>query len=157
MSAGASKAEALDAADPLRGKRELFQLPAGVIYLDGNSLGPPPKAAFAELRAGGATGMGRRPDPQLERAGWWTLTDTLGDRIGRLIGADAGETVVTDTTSINVFKALHAALALRPEPPRHPGRARQLSHRPLHGRRRCRVAPGQRAAPGSRQRRPRRP
>ena len=43
------------------------------------------------------------------------LTDTLGDRVGRLIGAEAGETVVTDTTSINVFKALHAALALRPE------------------------------------------
>ena len=115
MSAGASKAKALDLADPLRGKRELFQLPAGVIYLDGNSLGPPPKAAFAELEQAARQEWGEGLIRSWNAAGWWSLTDTLGDRIGRLIGADAGETVVTDTTSINIFKALHAALALRPE------------------------------------------
>jgi kynureninase len=115
MSAGAAKAAALDLADPLRGKRDLFQLPAGVIYLDGNSLGPPPKAAFAELEQAARREWGEGLIRSWNDAGWWSLTDTLGDRIGRLIGAAAGETVVTDTTSINVFKALHAALALRPE------------------------------------------
>jgi kynureninase len=115
MSAGAAKAAALDLADPLRGKRELFQLPAGVIYLDGNSLGPPPKAAFAELEQAARQEWGEGLIRSWNAAGWWSLTDTLGDRVGRLIGAEAGETVVTDTTSINVFKALHAALALRPE------------------------------------------
>src|SRR4029453_8477282 len=115
MSAGASKAKALDLADPLSGKRALFQLPAGVIYLDGNSLGPPPKAAFAELEQAARQEWGEGLIRSWNTAGWWSLTDTLGDCIGRLIGADAGETVVTDTTSINIFKALHAALALRPQ------------------------------------------
>jgi len=115
MSAGAAKAAALDLADPLRGKRDLFQLPAGVIYLDGNSLGAPPKAAFAELEQAARREWGEGLIRSWNDAGWWSLTDTLGDRIGRLIGAEPGETVVTDTTSINVFKALHAALALRPQ------------------------------------------
>jgi kynureninase len=115
MLAGAAEAAALDLADPLRGKRELFELPAGVIYLDGNSLGPPPKAAFAELEQAARREWGEGLIRSWNDAGWWSLTDTLGDRVGRLIGAGAGETVVTDTTSINVFKALHAALALRPQ------------------------------------------
>jgi kynureninase len=114
MSAGASKVAALDRADPLSGKRELFELPAGLIYLDGNSLGPPPKAAFAELEQAARREWGHGLIRSWNDAGWWSLTDTLGDRVGRLVGAQAGETVVTDTTSINVFKALHAALALRP-------------------------------------------
>ena len=115
MLAGAAEAAALDLADPLRGKRELFELPAGVIYLDGNSLGPPPKAAFAELEQAARREWGEGLIRSWNDAGWWSLTDTLGDRVGRLIGAGAGGTVVTDTTSINVFKALHAALALRPQ------------------------------------------
>ena len=115
MSAGASKAEALDLADPLGGKRELFELPAGVIYLDGNSLGPPPKSVFAELEQAARREWGQGLIRSWNDAGWWSLTDTLGDRIGRLIGAQAGETVVTDSTSINAFKALHAAFAIRPE------------------------------------------
>jgi len=115
MSAGASKAAALDLADPLAGKRELFELPPGVIYLDGNSLGPPPRAAFAELEQAARREWGEGLIRSWNDAGWWSLTDTLGDRVGRLIGAQAGETVVTDSTSINVFKALHAALALRPQ------------------------------------------
>ena len=115
MSPDTSTAEALDRADPLGGKRALFELPAGVIYLDGNSLGPPPKAAFAELAQAARYEWGEGLIRSWNAAGWWSLTDTLGDRIGRLIGAGVGETVVTDTTSINVFKALHAALALQPE------------------------------------------
>ena len=86
MSAGATKAEALDRTDPLGGKRELFELPAGVVYLDGNSLGPPPKAAFAELEQAVRREWGEGLIRSWNAAGWWSLTDTLGDRIGRLIG-----------------------------------------------------------------------
>ncbi len=115
MIPGLSEVEALDAADPLRAMRDLFHLPSDVIYLDGNSLGPAPKSVFAELertaRQEWAEGLIR----SWNTAGWFTLTDTLGDRVGRLIGAEPGETVVTDTTSINVYKALHAALSLRPD------------------------------------------
>jgi kynureninase len=115
MHPGLSEATALDAADPLRGMREFFHLPADVLYLDGNSLGPPPKAAFAELDKAARHEWGEGLIRSWNAAGWFTLTDTLGDRIGRLIGAEPGETVVTDTTSINIYKALHAALSLRPD------------------------------------------
>jgi kynureninase len=115
MHPGLSEATALDAADPLRGMREFFHLPADVLYLDGNSLGPPPKAAFAELEKAARHEWGEGLIRSWNAAGWFTLTDTLGDRIGRLIGAEPGETVVTDTTSINIYKALHAALSLRPD------------------------------------------
>ncbi len=108
-------AAALDAADPLRQVRDLFHLPEGVIYLDGNSLGPPPKAAFAALDRAARHEWGEGLIRSWNDAGWWTLTDTLGDRVGRLIGAAPGQTVVTDSTSINIYKALHAALALRPD------------------------------------------
>jgi kynureninase len=115
MPSGLSEVAALDAADPLRAMRDRFHLPSDVIYLDGNSLGPAPKSVFAELertaRQEWAEGLIR----SWNTAGWFALTDTLGDRVGRLIGAEPGETVVTDTTSINVYKALHAALSLRPD------------------------------------------
>ena len=133
MIPGLSEVEALDAADPLRAMRNLFHLPSDVIYLDGNSLGAAPKSVFAELertaRQEWADGLIR----SWNTAGWFTLTDTLGDRVGRLIGAEPGETVVTDTTSINVYKALHAALSLRPDARDHPGRSRQLPDRSVHG------------------------
>ncbi len=58
---------ALDAADPLARFRDAFDLPEGVIYLDGNSLGPPPKAALARLADAAQRGMGPGPDPELER------------------------------------------------------------------------------------------
>ncbi len=140
MPAGLSEVAALDAADPLRAMRDRFHLPSDVIYLDGNSLGPAPKSVFAELertaRQEWAEGLIR----SWNTAGWFALTDTLGDRVGRLIGAEPGETVVTDTTSINVYKALHAALSLRPDRRGHPGGSRQLPDRPVHGRRRRGVA-----------------
>ncbi len=109
-----SNAATLDAADSLRHLREQFELPAGVIYLDGNSLGPPPKAVFAELETAARREWGEGLIRSWNDAGWFALTDAMGDRVGGLIGADPGETVVTDSTSINVFKTLHAALALRP-------------------------------------------
>lgn len=103
-----------DRRDPLAAMRDSFVLPDGLIYLDGNSLGPAPRAALdAVARAAShewADGLIR----SYNDAGWWTLPMRLGDKVGRLIGAAPGETVVCDTTSLNIYKALHAALALRP-------------------------------------------
>jgi hypothetical protein len=101
---------ALDAADPLAPLREQFELPPGVIYLDGNSLGVLPRATAARVQAGGAAGVGPGADPQLERAGWITLPQRVGDKIARLVGVGAGELVVADSTSVNLFKVLSAAL-----------------------------------------------
>ncbi|MHA1537859.1 MAG: kynureninase [Alphaproteobacteria bacterium] len=112
-----ARAAALDAADPLAATRALFHLPEGLIYLDGNSLGPAPKAAFAEVEAAtrGEWAEGLIRSWNAER--WFDLPAIYGDRLARLIGAGAGEVVVCDTVSVNIAKALHAALALRPERP----------------------------------------
>lgn len=112
---GVSAVDALDSTDPLRLMRERFFLPEGVIYLDGNSLGAAPRAAFAELETAAKEEWAQGLIRSWNSANWFELTQQLGDRIGRLIGAEAGETVVTDTTSINIYKALHAALSLRPD------------------------------------------
>jgi kynureninase len=105
---------ALDAGDPLGIKRNAFVLPHGVIYLDGNSLGPVPRAALRELKIAAEQEWGQDLIRSWNRAGWFDLPATLGDRIARLIGAAPGETVITDTTSINIYKAIHAGLNLRP-------------------------------------------
>ncbi|MET3661568.1 kynureninase [Aquamicrobium ahrensii] len=106
--------EALDAADPLRAFRDRFVLPEGVIYLDGNSLGAASSAALAELEAAARQEWSRDLIRSWNSAGWFDMPVQLGDSIGRLVGAADGQTVVGDTTSINIYKALHAALALRP-------------------------------------------
>src|SRR5262245_63331667 len=100
--------------DPLRSKREAFVLPEGVIYLDGNSLGPVSKAALRELKIAGEQEWGEGLIRSWNRAGWFDSPTTLGDRLARLIGAAPGETVVRDTTSIKIYKALHAGLTLVP-------------------------------------------
>jgi kynureninase len=105
---------ALDQRDPLRGKRDAFVIPDGLIYLDGNSLGPLPKAALRELKLAAEQEWGFGLIRSWNAAGWFDLPVTLGDRLARLIGAEPGEAVCTDTTSINIYKALHAALSLRP-------------------------------------------
>src|SRR5262245_30744794 len=104
----------LDQHDPLRSKRDAFVLPEGVIYLDGNSLGPVPKAALRELNIAAKQEWGEHLIRSWNSAGWFDLPAMLGDRIARLIGATAGETVVTDTTSVNIYKLIHAGLNLRP-------------------------------------------
>ena len=105
---------ALDAHDPLRAKRADFAIPDGVLYLDGNSLGALPKAAARELRQAAEEEWGEGLIRSWNTAKWFELPTTLGDRIGRLIGAASGETIVTDSTSINITKALYAGLSLRP-------------------------------------------
>ncbi len=103
---------ALDAADPLAPLRAHFDLPEGVIYLDGNSLGALPKATPARIAAVVAQEWGRDLIRSWNSHGWVTLAQRLGDRIAPLIGAGPGEVLVGDSTSVNLFKVLSAALAL---------------------------------------------
>ncbi|SVD61184.1 uncharacterized protein METZ01_LOCUS414038, partial [marine metagenome] len=104
-----------DAHDPLALFRARFALPEGVIYLDGNSLGALPKVAVK--RAVGVideewgTGLIR----SWNEADWMELPFKVGDKIAQLVGATAGEMVACDSTSVNLFKLLAAAFALRPE------------------------------------------
>jgi kynureninase len=106
---------ALDAADPLAPLRERFDLPPGLIYLDGNSLGARPRAALERAGQVVAREWGQDLIRSWNIAGWFALPKRLGDRLAPLIGARAGEVVVTDTTSLNLFKALAAALAIQQE------------------------------------------
>lgn len=110
-----SAVEAMDAADPLRSMRERFVLPEGVIYLDGNSLGAASPAVFGELQKAATQEWAEDLIRAWNTAGWFDMPVVLGDQLGRLIGATAGQTVVCDTTSINIYKVLHAALAMRPD------------------------------------------
>jgi len=103
---------ALDAQDPLGSLRELFTLPEGVIYLDGNSLGPLPKAAPERIARAVQEEWGEGLIRSWNSAGWFELPRRLGDKIARLIGAGPGEVVATDSTSINLYKVLSAALAM---------------------------------------------
>ncbi len=94
--------------------RALFHLPEGMIYLDGNSLGPLPLAAAARIARTVGEEWGGMLITAWNRAGWMDLPARLGDRIGRLIGAEAGSVVVGDTLSIKVYQALASALEMRP-------------------------------------------
>jgi kynureninase len=106
---------ARDAEDPLRALRDRFVLPEGAIYLDGNSLGPLPRAALATFTRTIEQEWAQDLITSWNSAGWFDLPSRLGDRLGALIGAASGQTVVCDTTSINLYKAIHAAIGLRPD------------------------------------------
>jgi len=109
------EAEAADAADPLAFARMRFRLPPGLIYLDGNSLGPAPEAVFAEAAQALEREWAQDLITSWNRAAWFELPTSYGDRLAPLIGADAGEVVVCDTTTLNIYKTLHAGLNLRPD------------------------------------------
>jgi kynureninase len=102
---------ALDRADPLRDLRAQFTLPADVIYLDGNSLGVLPAAAPARIAAVVAEEWGQGLIRSWNSASWFDLPQRLGDKLARLIGAAPGEVVCTDSTSINLYKVLFAAMS----------------------------------------------
>jgi kynureninase len=106
---------ARDAADPIGALRDRFMIPDGVIYLDGNSLGPMPRAAAEILGRTVEQEWGQDLIRSWNSAGWFEMPLKLGDRLGALIGAAPGQTVVCDTTSINLYKAVHAAIGLRPD------------------------------------------
>ncbi|TPJ31717.1 kynureninase [Mesorhizobium sp. B2-7-2] len=110
-----AEVEAMDAADPLRATRDRFVLPEGVLYLDGNSLGAASIDVFNEIETAARQEWARDLIRAWNTAGWFDMPIELGDQLGRLIGAKPGQTVVCDTTSINIYKVLHAALAMRPE------------------------------------------
>ncbi|HAP75026.1 MAG TPA: kynureninase [Acidimicrobiaceae bacterium] len=104
----------LDSIDPLAPFRDRFHIPnPGVIYLDGNSLGMPPKRTIERLQEvyerDWATGLIRSWDH------WVDYPQRVGDVLAPLIGAAPGEVVVHDTTTMNVYQLVHAAIALRPE------------------------------------------
>ena len=118
---------ARDAADPLAPLKDLFDLPDGVMYLDGNSLGALPRAVPARVAHVVAQQWGQDLIKSWNSAGWFALPRRVGDRIAPLIGAGGGEVVATDTTSINLYKVLSAALNLAAQDA--PGRRTIVSER----------------------------
>lgn len=106
---------ALDRRDVLAHVRDRFILPDGEIYLDGNSLGPLPRSTAEKLHDVVNRQWGQDQIRAWNKYRWIHLPHELGDRIGRLIGAQPGEVIVADSTSVNLFKAIAAGLRLRPE------------------------------------------
>lgn len=105
------KAEKLDSADELAGLRAQFVLDDGV-YLDGNSLGALPVGVPGRVDDVVRRQWGELRIRSWEESGWWTAPERIGDRIAPLVGAAAGQIVVGDSTSVNVFKALVGAVRL---------------------------------------------
>lgn len=100
---------ALDAADRLAPLRAQFELPAELIYLDGNSLGVLPKATAARVQQVVRQEWGHDLIQSWNTAGWIDLPQRVGNKIAQLVGAHADELVVADSTSVNLFKVLSAA------------------------------------------------
>ncbi|MFE9092990.1 kynureninase [Streptomyces sp. NPDC007264] len=111
MSELAAKAKELDAADRLAGLRERFVLD-DVVYLDGNSLGALPAVVPGRMEDVVRRQWGSLRIRSWDESGWWTAPERIGDRIAPLVGAAPGQIVVGDSTSVNVFKALVAAVRM---------------------------------------------
>ena len=103
----------MDDADPLASLRGCFALPHDVIYLDGNSLGARPVVALERIQQLVAREWGEGLVGSWKEAGWFDLPLRLGDMLAPLIGAAPGEVAVTDSTSVNLFKVLAAALQMQ--------------------------------------------
>jgi len=95
--------------------KAMFHLPDGIIYLDGNSLGPLPNAAPERLARTMRDEWGEMLITGWNKAGWMALPTETGDRVGKLIGAEPGHVVLGDTLSIKVYQALAAALEMNPD------------------------------------------
>ncbi|MCZ9343267.1 kynureninase, partial [Streptomyces sp. TRM76130] len=104
MSELMSAAQERDAADGLAGVRERFVLGDDVVYLDGNSLGALPAHVPGRVQDVVRRQWGELRIRSWEESGWWTAPERVGDRIAPLVGAAPGQVVVSDSTSVNVFK-----------------------------------------------------
>ena len=104
---------ALDAQDPLRALRDQFNIPDGLIYLDGNSLGVLPRSVAARVADVVQREWGQDLIRSWNSAGWFEMPQRVGDKVARLISAGAGQVVATDSTSVNLFKVPSAALHLQ--------------------------------------------
>jgi kynureninase len=103
-------AQQLDRADPLGLCRDWFDLPQGLVYLDGNSLGALPRCTAQRVAHTVQHEWGQNLIKSWNAAGWFDAPQRIGDLIAPLIGARAGEVVACDSTSVNLYKVLHAAL-----------------------------------------------
>ncbi|MSO51583.1 MAG: kynureninase [Acidobacterium sp.] len=121
---------ARDSADPLASLRAQFAMAGadaeGVIYLDGNSLGALPAATGDRIKAVVESEWGVGLIRSWNSAGWIDLGQRIADKIATLIGAAPGEVVVADSTSVNLYKVLSAALAIQKT---RPARAAVVSER----------------------------
>jgi len=119
--------QAWDQADELAGIRQQFDLPKDTIYLDGNSLGALPRNALSRAQDVISREWGADLINSWNKAGWWDLPTRLGDQLAPLVGAGEGEVVVTDTTSLNLFKVI--ANAVRIQQRNHPEKKIILAER----------------------------
>jgi kynureninase len=108
-------AKAMDARDPLAGARDLFHIPQGLLYLDGNSLGVLPRGTANRVFDTVRAQWGEDLIAGWTKHGWMDLPHRIGDKIATLVGAGPGTVVACDTTSLNLYKLLAAALAERPD------------------------------------------
>ncbi len=115
-----------DAEDELANLKSQFDLPQGVIYLDGNSLGAKPIKSMDCAQQVINQQWGTDLINSWNKAGWWDLPVRLGNKIGQLVGARENETVVTDTTSMNLFKVLATAIGIQQQ---HPTRKTIIAER----------------------------
>ncbi|HYB10380.1 MAG TPA: kynureninase [Alphaproteobacteria bacterium] len=106
--------EALDREDPIARFRDAYEVPEGILYLDGNSLGALPKATSARVASAIGDEWGKDLIKGWRQHGWMQLPYRIGDKIANMIGAAPGQTVAIDSTSINLFKLFAAALRMAP-------------------------------------------
>ncbi|MCP4316100.1 MAG: kynureninase [Hyphomicrobiales bacterium] len=105
----------LDEQDGLKGLRDAFVLRDGLNYLDGNSLGPMQKCVTERVGKCLEREWGQDLIASWNSAGWYRLPQTVGAKIAALVGAGENDVAVTDSTSVNLFKVLAAALSMRPD------------------------------------------
>ncbi len=110
MNISQAEVVAMDEKDPLAHMSKAFHLPQGMIYLDGNSLGAMPLAVLERMNEVVSNEWGEQLIHSWNDNNWFVLTQTIGDKIAKLIGAEPGEVIVSDCVSINLFKLVVAAL-----------------------------------------------